>query len=1019
MQRITPSVRISLGLVCLTISLLLLGKVIGLAPDRTSAVIESRKNLSEALAIQFSAAAQRGDIPLIKETLVSLVERDNDIKSAAMRQTQGGLLVEAGNHLANWQTASDGRSTPTHVQIPIFRDQKRWATVEISFAPLWVNTITSGFKNSYLSLILFVACTGFAGYFLLIKRTLRELDPSAVIPGRVRAAFDVLKEGVLILDEKELVVLANSAFSEIVGKPTSNLIGFKGSELGWKGCKSSEHREHLPWMQVLRDQKSVIGIRLTMERGGGKEAITFVVNAAPVLDGKGKSRGVLVTFDNVTEVEKKNLELNLVVNKLQLTTEEVQNKNLELEFLAGHDPMTLLLNRRALNREFDQIFSKAQKQETELSCVMCDIDHFKSVNDRYGHATGDKIIKMVAFLLQKHFREDDLVGRYGGEEFCIVLPDIDLKQAAKIANRVRQAIMEDSTSGIQVTMSFGVSSTKFNAHKPSELINQADKALYIAKESGRNRVVCWGDDELPDFASGDTLDTNQTVSKSSVSKTTEKATNTLQVVPKQTNIEFEEELQRLTIRLQEFETLAEKRALELKHYTAYDLLTGLPTRTLFYDRVSQALVRGRRHDSIVAVLSMSVDAVQRVNETLGHNSGDRLFKEIGKRLTHILRGMDTVAKLPASSITPTVSRLGQETFGILLTDLEEVNAITWIIKRILNSFAETFLIDDNEIYVSSNIGIAVYPYDGDTPEELEKNAAAARSFAQKQLGNNRYYYYSNTINAVSVKHLQIESQLHKAIKNDEFLLHYQPKIDTKTGTILGVEALIRWAHPETGLIPPNEFIPIAEYSGLIGTIGEWVLSTACKQARTWLDMGFDNFNVSVNFSGRQFRQQGLAGRIRETLQENRLDPKYLVVEVTETAMIENISNSLKTLQEIRQFGASIALDDFGTGYSSLGYLKNFPVTHIKVDRSFIADIEISEKDATLVKSIINMAHGMGLRVTAEGVENEAQVDRLLRFGCDEMQGYLFSKPVPENEMTKILQAGIKHRIASWPALETA
>jgi diguanylate cyclase (GGDEF)-like protein/PAS domain S-box-containing protein len=1002
-MRLTPAVRISLGLVSLTISLLLLGKVIGFAPDPTEAIMESRKNLSEVLAVQFSAAAQRDDISLIRETLKSMVVRDNDIKSAALRKTQGSLLAEAGNHLANWKPNSDGRSTPTHIQIPIFRGQERWATVEISFASLWVNNISSGFKNSYLGLILFVACSGFASYLLLIKRTLRELDPSAVIPGRVRAAFDVMKEGVIILDEKEQVVLANLSFAEIFGKSTMELIGFKGSELGWKGCKSPQDIEHLPWMQVLSNKKSKIGARLIMERGSRK-AVSFIVNAAPVLDNKGNNRGVLVTFDNVTEIEEKNVELNQAVNKLQLSNEEVQTMNRELEFLANHDPLTLLLNRRAFNRLFHKVFSEAQVQGGELSCIMCDIDHFKSVNDRFGHATGDTVIKMVAGMLQKHCRENDLIGRYGGEEFFIVLPGIDIIKAASIGNRIRQAIKGDSSAGIEVTMSFGVSSLQLNTHVPDELTGQADKALYIAKESGRNRLVCWGDNEVADFVPNNS---EIKVSTSNNEEILELPSFSAPAISQIEDVQGTSELQRLTVRLHEFEELAKKNELKLKHHAAYDLLTGLPTRALFYDRVSQALARGQRYDSIVAVLFLSVDTVQRINETLGHNTGDQLYKQIGNRLTEILRNMDTVVKLTLSSTIPTVSRLSQEEFGILLTDLEEVNAITWIVKRILNTFEKAFDIDGNEIYVSTDIGISIYPYDGDTPDVLVKNAAVAKSHARKQLGVNRYFYYSKNIHAESIRQLQIESQLHRAVKNNEFLLHYQPKIDTKTGSINGVEALIRWDNPESGLIPPFEFIPIAEYSGLIETIGEWVLSTACKQVRTWLDMGIDNCSVAVNFSGRQFRQQDLVARIVAILKENRLDPKYLLVEVTESAMIENISNSLKTLQEIRKLGASIALDDFGTGYSSLGHLKNFPVTHIKIDRSFIADIVTNERDATLVKSIINMAHGMGLQVTAEGVENEQQVDQLLHFECDEMQGYLFSKPVPEKEATKLLKSGLK------------
>ena len=838
---------------------------------------------------------------------------------------------------------------------------------------------------------------------------MRELDPSKVIPGRVQAAFDVLKEGVLILDEKEHIVLANTAFAEMVGRSAANLIGYKGSELGWYGFSSPRQKEMLPWKQVLREKKNVTGTRLSMKRENAA-TLTFIANSAPVLDGKGKSRGVLVTLDDVTEIETKNKELSEVVSKLRQTTDVVQTKNKELEFLATHDPLTLLLNRRALNQQFEKVFGAAQDTGVELSCVMCDIDHFKSVNDRYGHATGDKVIKMIAAMLQKNFRENDLVGRYGGEEFCIVLPNVGLRLAQDICNRIRKSIKDDTSTGVQVTMSFGISALTPTVNSPHELAAQADRALYIAKESGRNQVVCWGDDEVSEFSGKGAKAAEDSVEEAADFVEENRADELLEAVEV---VKADKEVERLNVRLRELEVIAERRTQELQHFSAYDAATGLPTRTLFRDRVSQALMRGRRFDNIVAVLSISIDAVQRVNETLGHESGESLLMAIGKRLGKILRSMDTVAKLPSDALKPTVSRLGQEDFGVLLTDIEEVSAITWIVKRILNALNEPFKVAQQDIYTATNIGISIYPHDGQTAEELERNASAAKSHVKKTLGPNRYYFYSQHIHTTSIKHLNLENRLHQAIEQEEFVVHYQPILNTRSGLIQGAEALIRWNHPETGLVPPYEFIPIAEYSGLITSIGHWVMRTACEQVRSWLDMGIENCCVAVNFSNKQFRDTHLVQKIRDLLLDNALEPGHLTVEVTENSMMESINSSMLTLHEIREMGVNIALDDFGTGYSSLGYLKNFPVTHVKIDRSFIADIETNERDAILVKSIINMAHGMGLKVIAEGVENELQAQILHDFDCDEMQGFLFSKPVPLEEITTLFQNGIKKRIALW------
>ncbi len=422
-----------------------------------------------------------------------MVERNDDIRSAAIRTNDGKLVALAGEHLAHWKAPVDGKSTSTHVHVPVFRKNENWATVEIRFAPLWTNNLASGFTNSFVGLLAFITLSGFLCYFFVMKRTLRELDPSTVIPERVQKAFDVLQEGVMILDEKEQIVMANVFFSSLFGKSPAAMIGLKGSELGWLDCQSPKQVRQLPWFKVLQDAQEQKGASLSLLNShGGK--IKLAVNAAMVTDNAGKCRGTLVTFDDITQLEEKNFELSDSVEKLQLANEEIQTKSQELETLANCDPLTLCLNRRSLARNFDTLFTQAKADGEHLSCLMVDIDFFKSVNDRYGHATGDQVIKAVADVLKTCTRDTDLVGRYGGEEFCVVLPKLYLDKAAQIAERIRQAIEKKSCSGVKITVSLGVSSLESNTNKPDELVDQADKALYAAKKSGRNRVVTWGKD---------------------------------------------------------------------------------------------------------------------------------------------------------------------------------------------------------------------------------------------------------------------------------------------------------------------------------------------------------------------------------------------------------------------------------------------------------------------------------------------------------------------------------------------
>jgi len=981
----TPAMRLSITLVLLTVNLLFLANLIGFVPDETESALELRKNLSESLALQFSAAAEKGEFQTIQNTLRAVVERNDNIRSAAIRTRDGKLLALAGEHLAQWKAPVDGKSTSTHVHVPVFRKNENWATVEIRFAPLWTNNLASGFTNSFVGLLAFIALSGFLCYFIVMKRTLRVLDPAAVIPERVQKAFDVLQEGVLILDEKEQIVMANRSFSKLFGRSPAAMIGLKGSELGWLDYQNPKQVSQLPWFKVLQDGKEHKGASLSLLNSLGVK-IKLAVNAAMVTDSAGKCRGTLVTFDDITQMEEKNFELNDLVEKLQLANEESQAKSQELETLANRDPLTLCLNRRSLARKFDALFTQAKARETHLSCLMIDIDFFKSVNDRYGHATGDQVIKTVADVLKNCSRDTDIVGRYGGEEFCVVLPNLDLEKAAQVAERIRNAIEKISCSGVKITVSLGVASLESNTNKPDELINQADKALYAAKKSGRNRVVTWGKDikSVAEVDGGAKI--QQQVSQSGKSAT------------------IDTDQAQLQRRVLELEGLLEKRTLELEHYEMYDFKTGLPTRSLFEDRIGHEIARAKRKNYLVAVLSMTIDTIKRVHETLGYKAAEQLVKACGQRLNDVLReNIDMVALVENFKGLSTVSLINQTEFGILLTDIQQVDHVTWVMKRLLDAFEKPFQIKGNEIYMSAYFGVSIFPHDGRTVDELYSSATNACRYAQKLNGTDRYLFSSQSLNEMAVNQLKIENSLHEAIQKDELQLHYQPKIEAATGRIAGFEALLRWQSDHLGFVPPDKFIPVAERSGQIDAIGDWVLYNACRQLRTWMDMGLEVGSIAVNMSGGQLHQQNLANRIQNILDEFGIETHLLEIELTESSLVDYHDTSFTVLKQIEEMGIRVTMDDFGTGYSSLSYLKNIPLSGLKIDRSFISDINKDENADKLVASIVSIAHGLGLEVVAEGVEEKHQVDHLIALGCEYLQGYYFSRPVPQSEVADILQ----------------
>ncbi len=495
-MRISPVVRISLGLVLLTVCILLTGDLLGLTPGREQAVLESRKKFCETLAVQFALAAQKNDLKTIRTALDVIVERNDDVLSAGLRSGDGRLLAESGEHSGQWELEAQEKSTPTHAQVPIFRGDDRWGTVEVRFTPVSPGGLTGLWQSPLVRLLGFTVLAGFVSFLLFMRRTLRHLDPSAVVPARVKAALDVLAEGVVLLDEKERIVLANAAFCEKLGQQPEALLGRTLSTLGWEEPHYGGEPRVMPWLRAMSHGETQTGTSIGYHSPkDGK--LTFMVSGSPILDGHGELRGALATFDDVTELEVTNRQLRDTVSNLKESRDQVARQADELQFLASRDPLTGLLNRRSFFDRAVGAFETALQDGKAISCIMADIDFFKKINDNFGHAVGDQTIQMFARVLQSTLRGSDLICRYGGEEFVVLLQGNDIDQAAEAAERVRHAVEHCDGVTASMTGSFGVSAISLEPSDLADLIEQADRALYRSKENGRNRVTRF--DETPEY----------------------------------------------------------------------------------------------------------------------------------------------------------------------------------------------------------------------------------------------------------------------------------------------------------------------------------------------------------------------------------------------------------------------------------------------------------------------------------------------------------------------------------------
>jgi diguanylate cyclase (GGDEF)-like protein len=438
----------------------------------------------------------------------------------------------------------------------------------------------------------------------------------------------------------------------------------------------------------------------------------------------------------------------------------------------------------------------------------------------------------------------------------------------------------------------------------------------------------------------------------------------------------------------------------------YDGLTGLPNRRLFTRRLNDSLIRVKHDAKACAVLHIDLDRFKQINDTLGQNFGDTLLKAVSVRLVECVRHSDLVGRPGNEEEETELSRFGGDEFTLFIPNVERMEHATLVARRILKAMADPFRVNARELFITASIGIAVCPTDGDSVDTLLKHAAIAVSHA-KERGRNTYQYYAKELNTRSVERLTLENHLRKALENRELFLAFQPKTEVRTGRVIGAEALLRWKHPKLGLIPPDEFIPLAEEMDLIVPFGEWAIYAVCTLNKRWQSQ-IDPLRVSVNVSSRQFQKSDrLMLTVRNALETTGLEGKYLGLELTESMLMENPDEIVRTLKTIKEMGVKISIDDFGTGYSSFSNLRRYPLDELKIDRSFLNDIPNNTDDAAIVGAIIAMAHGLGMGVVAEGIEKQEQLDFLRDRDCDEYQGFLSSKPVLASEFLALVAKNMR------------
>jgi diguanylate cyclase (GGDEF)-like protein/PAS domain S-box-containing protein len=957
---VTPTLQISIGLLSLTISLIFIAYSFGLIPNEGRAALEARARISEHLAVQLANLASRNDAEAIQETMESIVSRNSDILSIAIRKADGQLIAHSGDHDVYWREPADEKSTATHMLVPLRDGDALHGRIEIVFQPFDTSKDIFGFPQAMMIFVGFIGFAGLAGYYFILKRSLRELDPSRAIPERVKAAFDTLAEGVLILDEQEFVLLANDAFIKNIYATDEPLLGTDVNKFPWAPAdEESELTAEPPWRTAVRDEKPVLGIPMSIcDRFGNRHQL--LVNATRIVDGSGVVRGVIATFDDVTVLHQTNEQLNSSIDQLHASQFTISEQNKQLLLLASSDPLTGCLNRRTFFSEAEQKFREARSQNRPMSFLMLDADHFKSVNDRFGHVVGDQVLIGLVDIMKRICGERGLVGRYGGEEFCIAVAGLREQDVERLAEQIRRAVASVTTllpNGEPVTVSIGIASVTEAPCEIADLVKRADEALYAAKTTGRNRFVSWSR-MPPQPLVPQPLPSAQSAQKG------ENPLAPPVPVGSEANPKRNDEL------------------------------TGCPNREALVELID-AMIREDNGTRGFAIARIDVDNLEYFNDRYGRDVSDALLVKISQRIKSRLRRSDILG------------RIGADEFLLLFEPFDSKEQIEPIVERILGELERPFPIGEFELFGSCRIGVSVYPEHGRSYEVLRRNADNAM-FRPKQSARGETVFFDARMTQAMAARMEAEQRLRLAIRDRKFCCAFQPKVDINRRQVVGFEALVRLRDEDGEIHLPEKFIGLAVELGLIDQITNLVLEMALKSIDR-LDAAFGSATtVSVNVAAVLANDLEFMLRFVNAIRDSGFSNR-IILELTEESFIAKGIFQTVIVPILREIGVRVSIDDFGTGYSSLSVLADITADEIKVDRSFISGIHQRPRNQSILRAINSLGHALNMTIVAEGVETFEEVAYLkgaTSIRC--AQGFYFSEPFYLDDMsraTRVLSNG--------------